>query len=650
MTKKEPQARVLNSKEKVISSLSERHTLEIKHAYDQFLEHAPEDSSYRKMAIRRLADIELEISRNAADHHENEERELTADISQESLQLLLNPLALYKDLLLKFPNAKNNDEILYRLAHISEKIGNTTQSIAYLERLVREFSKSAYFDEAQFRIAEKMFANGHYSRAEVAYSEVIFSQKRSIFYERSLFKRGWCRYKQHYYDEAVDDYLLAIGVLKDSAEKQAFLETKSAKYYKAIALAFSQHGDKKAIEKYFQQEVPEAQIYKIYQQVAFLYLGQHRYFDAATLYAYFLELHPDSVFYFEAFNENVKIWKESGFKNKFIESIEDFYFAYRPVDENNARRVRVNQSTITPLLERYGLAIASHYHELALEQLSEKKAIFHVNAEKSEQWYLRFIEDLSTTETAVTTFYQYAELLVQMEQLEKALLFYQKAAYENKYLKHREAAYALVTLIGSVPETKGDEKHAWLLSQIEAAEKFCSHFPSDVRAGSVAVHVGGNAANSGKFTQSIHLLEACRGSGVILNNNFRIVLANSYFELADFSNSEKIFTEALNEKNLSKIQKKVLNERLALSIFRQGELAQDNGNIEMSIAHFSRIAGLLPQSSVAAMGLYQAISISMSSGEFQQAIEMSKRFRSLFPQNKFTPDVLKSLSIAYLNT
>lgn len=629
----------------VDSSLPHRSLLEVQHAYDQYVKYAPEGDVHRKRAIRRLADIELQLSQELIQKEGVDEYDSSLEKEEENSLLIDKSQALYRELLHQFPTSENNDEILYRLAHIAEKKGETHQSVGYLDKLVHGFPKSRYFNEAQFRIAEQAFANGEYQRAEIAYSAVIFSPQRSVFYQRSLFKRGWTRYKQRYYYEAVDDYLLAISAFEVSEEETDLSEAQSDSYYKAIALAFAKHGELHAIENYFQEAPSEALLFKIYQQVSLLFLEQARYFDSAMLYTQYLTSHPDSPFHFDAHNARIKIWQESGFKSKFVESIESFYLAYRPSDENMSRREGLRKSTLRPLLEKYGLAIASHYHALTKEGKAADDGIYNKNVQMAKQWYQYYMEDFDDSAAVVPVYYQYADLLAQLNQVDDALSYYRKAAYENTYLNHKEAAYALVSLMDEVSTSVDQNGKPWLLSQLTAAQQFCQHFYSDHRATQVAVHVGKKATEGGKTAQSVYLLEACHAAGITPTDDFNILLAEGYFEQADYVKAEKTFGLIQSD-----LKKESVSKRLALSIFRQGEAAQRNNDNALAIMHFSRIATTMPQSPIAATGLYQAISLSMAAGEFHKAIKMSEVFRRLFPQNKFTPDVLKTLSIAYLNT
>ena len=241
LSNKAGEEQVQNSNEIRLFRKSSGSVYDAKYAYEVYLQHAPEDDKNRKNAIRRLAEIELQISQSILSQQDSDSS-IQAAMNEQEYQAINNAKALYENLLEKQPPSSSNDEILYRLAYLSEKQGQSSKSITHLETLVERFPQSKYFNEAQFRIAEKAFMNADYKKAEVAYSAVIFAPRRSVFYERSLFKRGWCRYKQNFYFEAVDDFFLAISARDIEQEKVEASEKQKEKYYEAIALAFSKKG------------------------------------------------------------------------------------------------------------------------------------------------------------------------------------------------------------------------------------------------------------------------------------------------------------------------------------------------------------------------------------------------------------------------
>ena len=81
-------------------------------------------------------------------------------------------------------------------------------------------------------------------------------KRNSIFYEKSLFKRGWTRFKQQYYSDAVDDFLEAVLHHDfDEFEKLNVAEHEQfEEYFRAVGLAFSYLGGSDPLYDYFKYQ------------------------------------------------------------------------------------------------------------------------------------------------------------------------------------------------------------------------------------------------------------------------------------------------------------------------------------------------------------------------------------------------------------
>ena len=69
----------------------------------------------------------------------------------------LEAIALYKKLLAKYPNYDRNDQVLYQLSRAYEEIGQVEEAMKVMNRIVKGYPKSRYFDEVQFRRGEYFF-------------------------------------------------------------------------------------------------------------------------------------------------------------------------------------------------------------------------------------------------------------------------------------------------------------------------------------------------------------------------------------------------------------------------------------------------------------------------------------------------------------
>ncbi len=119
-------------------------------------------------------------------------------------------IALYKKLLNDYPLYERNDQVLYQMSRAYEELGQTKEAMAVMDRMVREFSRSRYIDEVQFRRAEYFFAHRRYLDAEDAYTSIVNIGVGSTFYELALYKLGWTFYKQELYEDALDRFIALL--------------------------------------------------------------------------------------------------------------------------------------------------------------------------------------------------------------------------------------------------------------------------------------------------------------------------------------------------------------------------------------------------------------------------------------------------------
>ena len=54
-----------------------------------------------------------------------------------------------------------------------EELGRTGEAMAVMDRMVREYPRSRYIDEVQFRRAEYFFVRKRYLDAEEAYASIV---------------------------------------------------------------------------------------------------------------------------------------------------------------------------------------------------------------------------------------------------------------------------------------------------------------------------------------------------------------------------------------------------------------------------------------------------------------------------------------------
>ncbi len=622
---------------------------EILKAYSNYLNSAGVDDKSRINALSRLAELEFELSNkllHEKDTTTKQDNERIADkLYNKRLDKTINLLSTS---LRDYPKSRNNDTLLYQLAKAYDQRGEHFKSIETLTLLIEKYPKSPFYVEAQFRIAEDAFSLQDYSTAEYAYTEVIIAQDNHVFYEKSLFKRGWARFKQQYYTEAVDDFLEAVLEHEfdefenlNNSERDQFDE-----YFRAIGLAFSYLGGSEPLYSYFKDQDDFKYTYHTYSMVSDIYLKQERYSDAVETHQQFIKFYPLSENIPYSHLKIIEIWKNSGFSNKVYDAIESFYVNYNPTSQywkNQNENSHVNRA-IRRSLKEYVVLMTGYYHNKY--QSSTKNSDY----KSTKLWYERYLKHYKAYANQDNINFLYAELLSQRQQYQEAFNFYELAAFENDILIHKDAAYASIIVSDKLFSNQTSNK-TYLNKHIDYTLKYSQKYPTDIRTPKLLLHAAEIAYKARQYKTMIEL------SDLLLSNKtvgsriyFTSLKAESYFHLGEYKESESIYLNLLKANSLNQGKRNQLEDKLALAIYKQAELELHNNNIPRAIHHYARISTLAPDSSIASAGLYDAIALNMKHKQWSSAIIDIKRFQSLYPHNKHLPDVSKKLSVAYLSS
>ena len=620
---------------------------EIRQAYADYLKNADVDAddNSRISALTRLAELEFSYSNKLLQEKVStdisDSDSLTNRLYEERLNKTIELLATsLKD----YPDAKNNDSLLYQIAKAYDRNGKRRKSIDALSSLVERYPESRFYIEAQFRIGEDAFSSRDYSAAEYAYTEVIVAPGNRIFYEKSLFKRGWSRFKQQYYTDAIDDFFQSVRHHEFDAfemltepERNQFDE-----YFRAIGLSFSYLGGQDPLYEYFKHQRDFILTYPAYSMVSEIYLKQERYSDAVKIHRQFIRHYPQSDNLPYSNLKIIEIWKDSGFVQKVYQAIEGFYLEYNPSSQywkNQNENSRVNRA-IRRALKEYVVLMTGYYHsryQKFAEDADYKSAI---------RWYRRYLQHYSAYAQNDEIYFLYAELLAQKNKLTQAFEFYRLAAYDNDLIVHKDAAYASI-IVSNKLLTDNESDSRYLNEHISYALKYALQYSADQRTQQLILHAAELSFRSKQFKTTIELADlklANDASDVYIAG----LKAASYFNLDDYIESESIYRQILETKQLTPGQRSEYADRLALSVYKQGETAQKNNETLQAIQHYSRISAIAPQSEISVTGLYDAIALSMQHRQWGGAISKIKRFQTLYPGSKYQVDISKKLSIAYL--
>jgi tetratricopeptide (TPR) repeat protein len=170
-------------------------------SYRAFLDLVSDDPELRAEAMRRLGDLELEAT---------EANQLAENIEALDSGRFDGAVDLYQRLLESYPAFRRNDTVLYQLARAYELSGRTDDALAALNELVARYPKTAILDEVQFRRGEMLFLRKRYNDAEMAYRVVVEFGDDSRFYEQSLYKLGWSRFKLAWHEDSLPPFFALL--------------------------------------------------------------------------------------------------------------------------------------------------------------------------------------------------------------------------------------------------------------------------------------------------------------------------------------------------------------------------------------------------------------------------------------------------------
>ena len=288
--------------------------------------------------------------------------------------------------------------------------------------------------------------------------------------------------------------------------------------------------------------------------------------------------------------------------------------------------------------------MTGHYHNKF--QKTAKTADY----KSTELWYKRYLKHYKAYAQKDNIYFLYAELLSQKVRFKEALKFYELAAYDNELIINKKAAYASI-IISDKLITKNTKDKTTLNKHIKYALKYAQKYPADKKTHQIILHAAELAYKSTNYKATIELADIFIINNKKRNNAYIISLkAESYFKLKDYAESELLYSELAQSNKVSAKQRKKYVDKLALSIYKQGEIAQSNKDSPQAIKHFSRISIIAAGSAIAATGLYDSIALNMQHKQWSSAINDIKRFQKLYPRNKLQTDVSKKLSIAYLSS
>lgn len=617
-------------------------------AYRTFLDTGDESDS-RPQAMRRIADLNLEKEElPQADQANPDSTAPQPPQAHVSIDLYQKVLSLY-------PERPDNDSVLYQLARAYELDGQPQQSLDTLARLVQQYPQSDHVLEAQFRRGEILFVQRDYHNAEQAYQAVIDNGAGSPFYRQSLYKTGWCFFKLSLLHESLDAFMALLDLeLQDTEAGIAQLEHLSRPRrelvddtLRVVSLSFSYGQSADDVADYFSRRGTRHYEHIIYDHLGLLYLQKERYNDAALTFQAFVEQNPIHRLAPGFQMRVIETYQQGDFPTLVLESKEALVDHYNLQSAYWQHYPPENNQQVLDYLKLAMTDLSRHYHALA--QKNRKPQDY----QQAAHWYRRYLGSFRKDTASPQMNFLLAELLFESGDYQQAAREYEITAYDYAAHEHAAAAGYAAVLAYDKQEQQltGSAQQAWHQQSIEHAIRFAATFPQHPQAMAVLTHSSEQLLASGDQARAIQVAQTVISGEQASATQQRVawtVLAHAHFDLQDFLQAESAYQQVRQRLPRNDREYININERLAASIYKQGETAQEAGEAAAAVAHFQRVRETTPTASIAATAEYDAAAGLLSLQEWGQAAAVLDRFRTSYPDDPRQGEVTRRLATAYL--
>jgi cellulose synthase operon protein C len=613
--------------------------------YRRFLELQNTDPKLRAEAMRRLGDLNLD-----AGELERLQNEVTAVDLQGG-----EAIKLYTTLLKAYPDYARNDQVLYQLARAYETTGQPDQALATLDRIVQQYPQTPHIDEVQFRRGELLFSAKRYPEAERAYAAVIGRGGTSAFYQQSLYKHGWSLFKQSQTLESLPSFggVLdrELGATPGKPVKLESLKRGDRELVedtlRVMSIAFSYNDGAATLEQYVHQHGERPYTWLLYQRLGDLYVDKQRYQDAATVYRAYVARDPYSDHAPDLDMAAIEAYGKGGFSQLVLDGKHEFVEHYNFDSPYWKTRSRADNPRVVAELKTNLKDVATYFHATA--QKSKRVSDY----EEAARWYRDYLKSFPGDADSAETNYLLADALFESHQYADAASEYEHTAYNYpRNEKSAAAAHAaLVSYQRGEEGLTGAAKDAWHARETDAGVKFAETFPEHPESAVVLTHAAEDIFAAGDRARAISVSQTILARQPPVDQaKQRIawtIIAQSYYDQGEYAKAEPAFVQARELAGTDEKMRADLTERLAASVYKQGEAKLKAGDSAAAVEDFLRVARVAPDSKIRSNAQYDAATGLLNLKQWDRAIAVLEDFRHQFPQSPLQPEVTRKLAVAY---
>ena len=622
--------------------------------YKRFLDLQRTDPNLRAEAMRRLGDLNQE-----GDQLDN----LDKDLSHVDL-MSTEAIRLYTLLLKAYPDYARNDQVLYQMARAYEATSKPEQALATLDQLIARYPNTRMLDEVQFRRGELLFSAKDYRQAASAYAVVIRMGAASGFYTQSLYKHGWSLFKQSLNEDSLPsfagvlDQQLLGGVKGGPMHPLEELSRANRELVddtlRVMSITFSYLDGAPSVDSFLAGRGNPAYAYLLYSRLGDLYVDKQRYQDAAGAYRAFVGRDPDNVHAPRLAMQAIEAYTKGGFTDLVIDGKREYVGHYDFTDPFWKGRSRADYPDVVQELKTNLKDLATFYHAAA------QKSKLPADYAQAARWYRGYLTSFPDAPDSAATNYLLADALFESHQYAEAATEYEHTAYGYpKDAKSAAAGYAAMVAYQKGEEgLTGDARSTWHGRAIDADIKFAQTFPEHPESGAVLTRAAEDIFAAHDLPRAIQTSRLLLGRTPPPDTaQQRIawnIIGQSQYELGVYPEAEAAFIQArdrIQGPDPANVKLRAdLTERIAESVYRQGEARQKAGDAGGAVTDFLRVAKVAPDSKIVATSQYDAAAGLINLKQWDQAIAVLEPYRKQYPDSANAEDVTRKLAVAYAET
>jgi tetratricopeptide (TPR) repeat protein len=612
-------------------------------SYQRFLDLNAGDAELRAEALRRLGDLNLEYSESA---------QIEAELKRNG-----DSITLYTKLLQAYPTFERNDGVLYQLARAYDTGVQPEKALATLNRLVRDYPHSRYLDEAQFRRGELLFSAQQYPAAQSAYEAVIRIGASSAYYVQSLYKHGWSLFKQGENERSLESFggvLDSLLVSKRDPRALVDIDTLSRPSQEDIedtlrvmSITFSYADGAKTLDAFLAGRPSRPYAYVLYARLGDLYTEKQRYTDAADSYRAFVahDRYHEKAPLLQM--QAIEAYGKGGFPDLVLQGKREFVEDYAFGTPYWQGRDPAHETRVVAELKANLHDLATHYHAVA----QKTKAVG--DYQEAAKWYRSTLTAFPHDPDAAVTNYLLADTLFESRQYLPAAQEYEQTAYGyGPSAKAADAGYAAIVAYGKHEEGLDPDARAAAHAQgVESSLRFAAAYPLHPESATVLMRAAKDLYAARDYPRALtaarSLLAMQPPVDALKQRVGWTVIANADFEQGDYAPAEEAYGRAKALMPDNDPERAAIVDRLAASIYKQGEQKSAAGDGAAAVDDFLRVAQLAPGSKIRANADFDAAALLIGAKQWDKAIVVLEGFRANFPKSELQPDVTRKLAVAY---